>query len=145
MEGQIDYQVSNVTCLITIINYDEYNKVITQKRKQKDTKRTPNGHQTDTNNNENNANNENKKNIYGEFVALKDSEYEKLLEKLGLHLLDELIDDLNNYIGSTGKKYKSHYHTIRSWSKDRKAKAEKKSANQLRIEELKREAEQGAK
>ena len=27
----------------------------------------------------------------------------------------EYIDRVDNYVGSTGKKYKSHYHTILSW------------------------------
>lgn len=26
-----------------------------------------------------------------------------------------MIERLNNYIGSTGKKYRSHYHTILNW------------------------------
>jgi len=28
-----------------------------------------------------------------------------------------MITKLNNYIGSKGKKYKSHYHTILNWSR----------------------------
>jgi hypothetical protein len=30
----------------------------------------------------------------------------------------EKIERLNNYIGSSGKKYKSHYHTILNWSRN---------------------------
>jgi len=57
-----------------------------------------------------------KKTKYLEFVMLYEEEYAKLLDKLGKDLTDELINNLNNYIGSKGKKYKSHYHTLLSWS-----------------------------
>jgi len=43
-EHRIEHQKNNVTTCITILNYDEYNQANTKT----DTKRTPNGHQTDT-------------------------------------------------------------------------------------------------
>ncbi|SHE47346.1 hypothetical protein SAMN02745164_00493 [Marinitoga hydrogenitolerans DSM 16785] len=52
-----------------------------------------------------------------EFVFLKEEEYEKLVERFGKTIIDEYIEKLNNYIGSKGKKYKSHYHTILNWLK----------------------------
>ena len=62
-----------------------------------------------------------KKKQYLEKVKLFDDEYAKLLSKLGQPKLDKYIENLNNYIGSTGKKYKSHYHTILTWyNKDNK-------------------------
>ena len=56
------------------------------------------------------------KHKYGEYknVLLTDEEYAKLQE-----LLPDLparIERLSEYIASTGKKYKSHYATIRSWA-----------------------------
>ena len=52
-----------------------------------------------------------------EFVFLDENEYEKLKEKFGNEKADELIQRLNDYIGSKGKKYKSHYHTILTWER----------------------------
>lgn len=54
-------------------------------------------------------------NIYGEFknVKLTDDEYKKLEEK---NLLP-YIEKLSSYIASKGKKYKSHYATILTWSR----------------------------
>ena len=52
-----------------------------------------------------------------DFVLLSDDEYNKLVSTLGEKLTTELIDKLNNYIWSTGKRYKSHYFTILQWSK----------------------------
>lgn len=54
-------------------------------------------------------------NIYGEFknVKLTDDEYKKLKEK---NLLP-YIEKLSSYIASKGKRYKSHYATILTWSR----------------------------
>lgn len=62
----------------------------------------------------NNKNN-NKYNIYGEFknVKLTDDEYKKLEEKKLL----PYIEKLSSYIASKGKRYKSHYATILTWSR----------------------------
>ena len=49
-----------------------------------------------------------------DFVFLTEDEERKLKENLG-NLFDEYIERLNAYIGSSGKKYKSHYYTILSW------------------------------
>lgn len=50
------------------------------------------------------------------LVLLTQEEYEKLLVKLGERKTAEFISRLENYVGSKGKKYKSHYHTILSWT-----------------------------
>ncbi len=63
------------------------------------------------------------KSKYRDFVFLTDEEYEKLGEKWGLSVVDDKLDALNDYLGSTGKKYKSHYHTILSWDR-RKSKVD---------------------
>jgi hypothetical protein len=55
------------------------------------------------------------KNKHLSFVFLSKEEYEKLILKFGEEGTCERIYKLNNYIGSKGKKYKSHYHTILSW------------------------------
>jgi len=51
-----------------------------------------------------------------DFVMLTDDEYKKLIEKLGQNRTEQYIERLNNYVGSKGKRYKSHYHTILNWS-----------------------------
>jgi hypothetical protein len=50
-----------------------------------------------------------------DFVYLTKEEYLKLVNRLGKNKTDELIESLNNYIGSKGKRYKSHYFTILNW------------------------------
>ena len=50
------------------------------------------------------------------FVYLLPEEYAKLTGRFGEEEVAKYIFRLNNYIGSTGKKYKSHYHTILNWS-----------------------------
>ncbi len=59
-----------------------------------------------------------KKNKYGDFVLLTEDEYKKLVSLFGLPFTIKAIEVLDNYIGSKGDKYKSHYYTIRGWVKD---------------------------
>ena len=54
----------------------------------------------------------NNKKKFLEFVLLTEEEYEKLVNQFWVKITNELIDRLNNYIWSTGKRYKSHYFTI---------------------------------
>lgn len=71
--------------------------------------------------------NRNKKEIikekFGEFenVLLSADELQKLKSKLGAET-ESYIERLSSYIASSGKKYKSHYATILSWTqKDTKS------------------------
>jgi hypothetical protein len=59
---------------------------------------------------------EEEKTLYGDFVRLTLSQHEKLIEKYGEEEAAAKIERLDNYIGSKGTKYKSHYHTILNWS-----------------------------
>ena len=66
------------------------------------------------------------KHKYGEYknVLLTDEELEKLKEEYPDYL--DRIERLSSYVESTGKKYKSHYATIRNWARnDKKPKTEK--------------------
>lgn len=59
------------------------------------------------------------KSIYGELqkVKLTTEEYGKLVEKLGEKNTQILIDELDTYIASTGKRYSSHYATLLNWAR----------------------------
>lgn len=57
-----------------------------------------------------------KKVQYGDFVKLTVEEYDKLTKRFGKEDVRVRIERLDNYIGSVGRRYKSHYHTILSWS-----------------------------
>ncbi len=59
-----------------------------------------------------------KKHKYGEFVSMTRDEYAKLCEKYGEEDTKGMIEILDNYVGSKGRKYKSHYRTILSWVVD---------------------------
>lgn len=56
-----------------------------------------------------------KKIKYLEFVYLTEIEHTSLIGKYNIDIIKLYIDKLNNYIGSTGKRYKSHYHTLLNW------------------------------
>ena len=55
---------------------------------------------------------------YGEFVLMTEIEYKKLVKIYEEEFTKACIDRLNTYLGSTGKKYKSHYYTILRWVVD---------------------------
>jgi hypothetical protein len=57
-----------------------------------------------------------RKTFYGDFVNMTVDEYDKLLKRFGGEATRLKIDRLDNYIGSTGKRYRSHYHTILNWA-----------------------------
>ena len=59
-----------------------------------------------------------KKHKYGEFVTMTRDEYAKLCEKYGEDETRGMIEILDNYVGSKGKRYKNHYRTILSWVAD---------------------------
>lgn len=69
------------------------------------------------------VNDSNKK--YGDFVRLTGSEHAKLVARFGEEGTRERIDRLDNYIGSKGKRYKSHYYTILSWEARNSSRAPK--------------------
>lgn len=58
---------------------------------------------------------ENGKIHFAEFVTMTNDEYEKLVVAHGKELADQCIEKLDNYKGSSGKKYKSDYRAILSW------------------------------
>ena len=105
--------------IVTVSNWTEYQ----QDEQQVDNKWTTDEQQVDTDKNDKNGKNDKK--YYGEFVRLTDEEHQKLTERLGQALTADYIERLNNYIGSKGTKYKSHYHTILTWVRnDEKKQAE---------------------
>ena len=64
------------------------------------------------------------KNKIKEFVFLSESEINRLNEEFASHEVEWMLNKLNDYKASTGKKYKSDYAAINMWVKDafRKAK-----------------------
>ena len=60
-----------------------------------------------------------KKYKYADYVTLTRDEYAKLCVEFTEDAAKEMIDMLNNYKGSKGRKYKSDYLTIRGWVKDK--------------------------
>ena len=115
---------TNKYSIVTICNWSTYQGSENGGLTSKITYKQPaTNQQLTTNNNDNNENNENKsiyprKKKFGEFVFLTDEEYGKLVETDGKEFTDACIERLDNYIGSKGKKYKSHYRTILSWVRD---------------------------
>lgn len=69
---------------------------------------------------------------YAEFVSMTADEYQKLIDEFGKEDADALVAILDNYKGSSGKKYKSDYRAIRSWCVER-LEEQKRRVNQARF------------
>lgn len=79
------------------------------------------------------------KHKYGEYnnVLLTDDELQKLKTEYSDY--QERIERLSSYIASTGKRYKSHYATIRNWARNDTNKGQKKEG-EINYEEAARHA-----
>jgi len=60
-----------------------------------------------------------KKDQYGEskIIQLSKDEHKKLVDLMGENNLNILIGEMDDYLGASGKKYKSHYHALRQWAR----------------------------
>lgn len=59
---------------------------------------------------------------YAESVTMTEEEYQKLMAQHSKAFVDKCIEILNNYKLSSGKRYKSDYHTILNWVIERVSK-----------------------
>ncbi|MEI6831309.1 MAG: hypothetical protein WCK61_01230 [Candidatus Omnitrophota bacterium] len=114
--------------IVSICNYDYYQNpknYETHNEKATKTLRSQSTPHTIYKNvkNDNNDKKEKDKRLFLEFVYLTDDEHQKLLDKFGEPGTKDRIEKLNNYIGSKGNKYKSHYHTILTWANRDKEKS----------------------
>ena len=61
----------------------------------------------------------NEKVHFAEFVTMTNAEYDKLVSTYGKKFADQCIKSLDNYKGSSGKKYRNDYRAILSWVVDK--------------------------
>lgn len=72
---------------------------------------------------------------FGPHVKLKEADYEKICSDLGKEKIDSIIEDINNYLDSSGRKpYSCYLAAIRTFLKK-----EKKSEKPKSLEELNKE------
>ena len=88
---------------------------------------------TNTNNKKENIKEKEPKIHFAEFVTMTNAEYNKLVSTYSKEFADQCIEVLDNYKGSSGKKYKSDYRAILTWVVDEV----KKRKNQTSIKQKK--------
>ncbi len=74
-----------------------------------------------------------------ELVLLTPGQYSDLIGIMGEPRVKELIEELNDYIASIGKRYKSHYHTLRQWYKRKEKEKTTKIKPKTRDEQYRQE------
>jgi len=105
---------TNKYSIISIVNWESYQQDHIASNQQRHHQVTSNQPST---NHKQEVKEHKKKEKHIELVFLSKDEFKKLTQDYGPEAVNSKIEDLNNYIASTGKKYKSHYHTIRNWMK----------------------------
>ena len=116
LTSELTSNSTNKYSIVTVVKYNDYQRYDKQEVKQKSNKRQTNDNQMTTDKELKELKNaKNDKKRYLDYVMLNDVEYSKLKELMGDVELTKQMEALNNYIGSTGKKYKSHYFTLRNW------------------------------
>lgn len=124
---------------ISVENWEFYQNGQHQNQQQNNINATSKQHQNNTDNNVNNINNENKKKEqeekihFAEFVTMTNAEYERLVSTHGKDFADQCITVLDNYKGSSGKKYKNDYRAILSWVEGKVKEDNKKNKNNPKI------------
>lgn len=121
-DNQIVQQKSKLISLITIVNYDSYQGDGTTDSTSNGTTDSTTDSTTDGTLYKNDKKEKNINNIiipkkihFAEFVLLKKEEYDKLCNEYSEEATKRMIEILNNYKGSSGKKYKSDYLAILNW------------------------------
>ena len=66
---------------------------------------------------------------FAEFVTMTNAEYDKIVSTYSKEFADQCIEVLDNYKGSSGKKYKSDYRAILTWVIDEVKKRKKAITN----------------
>lgn len=72
---------------------------------------------------------------YSKIVKISKTEYNKLVGYFGIDGVKKRIENLYLYVGSKGKKYKSHYLTILSWERKNNPNFESKITVMEKIED----------
>lgn len=137
--GEIIKKTTNKFTIINVVNYGIYQDEKVESDKQMTNKRQTNDKQTTTIEEKKERKNSNNIYIlYGEFqnVKLKDDEYKKLVDEFGQDGTNRIINILDMYKGSTGKKYKSDYLAIRNWVIDRYKQEQKKNEKDISFLDL---------
>lgn len=118
---KIDITSNSKFSVVTVVNWEFYQEIKYPSDSKHDSKVTANEQQSNSNvtHTRRSKNDKNEKKVikkhYAEFVTMTEAEHQKLIDQHGETFTARCIEVLDNYKGSTGKRYKSDYRTILNW------------------------------
>lgn len=99
-DNMIEIKTNNITTILTVCNYSDYQDLRTSDEHQTNIKRTSDEHQTNTNNNNNNINKENKDSAIEFLKSEIPSQFEtyEMQNKKNVMDVDSLYESFNNTV-----------------------------------------------
>lgn len=131
--GEVTYSNERKYSLITINNWDSYQASDKQNDTQIDKVATSERQGSDNKQELKELKNDKKVRNYGEFsnVKLSEKEFETLCDLIGENNTLSLIEEMSDYLASSGKRYKSHYAALRNWARRKIQDYQKGKGNQI--------------
>lgn len=123
--GELTYLNNREYGLVTVNNYDKYQWSTQEPTNLQQTSNTPLTHLQQQSNKANKAIKQKDNYIqpdktqFTDYVFMTHVEYDKLVDRVGEYGAKRCIEILDNYKGSSGKKYKDDYRAILNWVIDR--------------------------
>ncbi len=111
----LNIKSNNKFSLVTVVNYGLYQSVKEKSNSKRNNQGTTKEQPRNTNKNDKNDKNDKNKRVYAETVLLTEDQHQKLITQYGEDGTEKMITILDNYKQSSGKKYKSDYHTLIGW------------------------------
>ncbi len=109
----------NMTAISNDINCNQLQSNVPEKRETRNEKRETRNEKRECDTGTRAQKSPNQEKVqFAENVSMTNAEYEKLISTYGEANTARMIEKLDNYKGSTGRKYKSDYRTILNWVSD---------------------------
>ena len=135
VERYIERKTTNKYSIITILNYEKYQTVERQVEYRRNAKRILTVQQNETDNKIDTVNTDNTDNKYTSLKDLDNAVINEIANKYKVptSFVKSKLDDMTNWLGAKGKKYKDYRLALMNWVKTDALKIKKESQQKSRF------------